>query len=200
ARDVKDAIVGHDDNKVNTTTYTTPAINTSSYTTPTYEKTTVTSTTSTPSRPLTEKITAPVVGAASAVGAAAAGTAAYVGDKARDVKDAIVGHGDNNYNNNNNLYTSTTSTTSYNDIRATSPIPSAYKGPIPKAGPGEEIVWVKTVTTTEYHDTDKGLDTHGDVVETHQDILDPNRFQVEHDNVITYVNDGHGGKIEKKST
>ncbi|KAF9369323.1 hypothetical protein CPC16_004601 [Podila verticillata] len=81
---------------------------------------------------------------------------------------------------------------------ATPVIPASYKGPIPKAGPGEEVVWVKTTTTTDYYDTDKGPDTSGDVVESHQDVLDPNSFQTEHDNVTKYVNDGHGGQRPQK--
>ncbi|OAQ23859.1 hypothetical protein K457DRAFT_159089 [Linnemannia elongata AG-77] len=33
-----------------------------------------------------------------------------------------------------------------------SAIPEAYSGPLPKVQPGEEVVWVKTVTTTDFYD------------------------------------------------
>ncbi|KAG0040003.1 hypothetical protein BGZ82_005815 [Podila clonocystis] len=220
--------------------YTTPGINASSYSTPTVEKTNVTTTG--PSRPMTEKITAPVAGAAATVGAAAAGTAAYMGSKAKDAKDASTGTGSaynsSSYTTTTPLTTPTVSSysthptpmntsshtttsgsipapapTSYSETTTTSSsgvnamqvqsdkiadkiaIPAAYKGPIPKAGPGEEVVWVKTTTTTDYYDTDKGVDNNGDVVETHRNVLDPNSFQTEHDNVMTYVNDGHGARL-----
>ncbi|KAG0018056.1 hypothetical protein BGZ81_010409 [Podila clonocystis] len=258
-KDAKDAIVGSGNNLTHgnqhaattsytapaakTSSYTTPGINASSYSTPTVERTNVATTG--PSRPITEKITAPVAGAAATVGAAAAGTAAYMGSKVKGAKDAAAGTG-NAYN--SSSYTTTTplttptvssysthttpmntssNTTTSGSIPAQAPtsyskttttsssgvnpmqvhsdkivdktaIPAAYKGPIPKAGPGEEVVWVKTTTTTDYYDTDKGVDKNGDVVETHQNVLDPNSFQTEHDNVTTYVSDGHGGKVPQK--
>jgi len=42
----------------------------------------------------------------------------------------------------------TTSTTT------TTEAPDNYSGPIPHTGPGEEVVWMKTVTTTTYYDDD----------------------------------------------
>lgn len=214
---------------VNSSSYTTPGISTASYSTPTVEKTTMGSTT--PSHPMTGKITVPVAGAT------AVGTAAYMGNKAKDAKDSVTGTGNTH---DNSSYTTTTPSitpavssysthptpmnasshttgaipapapTSYSKTTNTTSssgatpvqvqsadkiaIPTSYKGPIPKAGPGEEVVWIKTTTTTDYYDTDKLVDTNGDVVETHQNVLDPNSFQTEHDNVTTYVNDGHGGQ------
>ncbi|KAF9554788.1 hypothetical protein BGW38_009290, partial [Lunasporangiospora selenospora] len=39
-------------------------------------------------------------------------------------------------------------------------IPTDYSGPIPKVQPGEEIVWIKTITTTQYFDDNKGGSSH----------------------------------------
>ncbi|KAG0099331.1 hypothetical protein BGZ93_008045 [Podila epicladia] len=206
-KDAKDTAVGSSNNlthgqRTTTTSYTTPAAN-ASYSAPAIEKTPVTTA---HSRPLTEKITAPVVGAA------AAGTAAYMGNKAKDAKDTATSGNAHN----SSSYTTTTTTgtpapTAYSKTTSSSgaapvlaksadkiAIPASYKGPIPTAGPGEQVVWVKTTTTTDYYDTDKGEDKNGDVVETHQNVLNPNSFQTEHDNVTTYVNDGHGGKHLQK--
>ncbi|KAF9325424.1 hypothetical protein BG006_011096 [Podila minutissima] len=227
AKDTKGAFV----DSTNTSTYSsksvtpaphsTPVINTTSTyapatTLPAVERTTAktTGTTTDPSRPLTKKVTAPMTGAAATVGAATAGTAAYMSNKAKDTMDAATSgnaHNSSSYKTTTTTgttpapttYSKTTPTTITSSLGTTPvqvksadkiAIPASYKGPIPKAGPGEEVVWVKTTTTTDYYDTDKGVDTNGDVVETRQNVLDPNSFQTEHNNVTTYVNDGHGGK------
>ncbi|KFH65902.1 hypothetical protein MVEG_08005 [Podila verticillata NRRL 6337] len=218
-----------------TSAHTTPAVNsTGAYSAPAVEKTTMTPIG--PLRPPTDKTTAPALGASSAVGAATAGTAAYMGSKARDSKEGATGTTPASAYNASSYPTTTTATTPAVSSYSTKPpvntssayttatsgapapatgtypkvtttpsssgetpvIPASYKGPIPKAGPGEEVVWVKTTTTTDYYDTDKGPDTSGDVVESHQDVLDPNSFQTEHDNVTKYINDGHGGQRPQK--
>ncbi|KAF9275389.1 hypothetical protein BGZ74_004038, partial [Mortierella antarctica] len=216
AKDAKDAVVDssntstYSSKSVPPTPYSTPVVNTTSTyapatTLPAVERTTAktTSTTTDLSRPLTTKITAPVTGAAATVGAATAGTAAYMSNKAKDTMDAATGG--NAHNGSSYITTTTTGTTpaptTYSKTTPTTAtsslgttpmqvksadkiaIPASYKGPIPKAGPGEEVVWVKTTTTTDYYDTAKRVDTNGDVVETHQNVLDPNSFQTEHDNV-----------------
>ncbi|KAF9286372.1 hypothetical protein BGZ74_001295, partial [Mortierella antarctica] len=50
-------------------------------------------------------------------------------------------------------------------------IPATYKGPIPTVNPGEEVIWVKTVTTTDFYDDEAAgiVDRNGDVVSTQQD-------------------------------
>ncbi|KAF9100600.1 hypothetical protein BGX29_006416 [Mortierella sp. GBA35] len=43
--------------------------------------------------------------------------------------------------------------------KITAAIPESYHGPIPELKPGEEIVWVKTITTTDYYDDGNGNGT-----------------------------------------
>ncbi|KAG0232177.1 hypothetical protein BGW41_001935 [Actinomortierella wolfii] len=49
---------------------------------------------------------------------------------------------------------------------ATLSAPDNYQGPIPQAGPGEEVVWIKTTTTTIYNDDNAYQD------DTNQDGMD----------------------------
>ncbi|KAG0012198.1 hypothetical protein BGZ82_002694, partial [Podila clonocystis] len=57
-------------------------------------------------------------------------------------------------------------------------IPATYKGPIPTVNQGEEVIWVKTVTTTDFYDDEAAgiVDRNGDVVSTQQDVLAPNAY------------------------
>ncbi|KAF8924460.1 hypothetical protein BGZ47_004001, partial [Haplosporangium gracile] len=66
-------------------------------------------------------------------------------------------------------------------------IPASYHGSIPKTGPDEEVVWVKTVTTTDYYDdgTPKG---RADVVDRHQEAIDPKSYATVKDNQTVYNN------------
>ncbi|KAG9071451.1 hypothetical protein KI688_005663 [Linnemannia hyalina] len=77
-------------------------------------------------------------------------------------------------------------------------IPASYHGSIPQAGPGEEVVWVKTVTTTDYYDdgTPKG---RADVVDRHQEAIDPRAYATVKDGEKVYDNnDQHMHQQEHK--
>ncbi|KAF9134037.1 hypothetical protein BGW39_008256 [Mortierella sp. 14UC] len=162
-----------------------------------------------------DKSTAPAVGAASAMGAAATGTAAYLGNRPSETNDS-------NKNNVNNLTSSSSSnpTSSYsthpniaptthnsapmtttpthptsantaNEIssadRTAAAMPASYHGSVPQVGPGEEVVWVKNVTTTDYYDD--GTSTgRGEVVDRHQGVIDPNSYSTVKDNQAVYNN------------
>ncbi|KAG0361084.1 hypothetical protein BGX24_005432 [Mortierella sp. AD032] len=198
-----------------------------------------------------DKNTAPVIGAASTVGAAAAGTAAYMGHKASEAKDSVKGtvhnmttpsnnnttssYSTSNTNNNmaptSDAYKSTTTSTTRDNsaapIAAASAIPSSrttttghtpsantlnelntadriaaaipasYHGTIPQVGPGEEVVWVKTVTTTDYYDD--GTSTgRADVVDRHQEAIDPTSFSTVKDNQTVYKNDEQHQKHQEQ--
>ncbi|KAG0282769.1 hypothetical protein BGZ96_000136 [Linnemannia gamsii] len=194
------------------------------------------------SRPMTEKSTAPLVGA-SAVGAAAAGTAAYLGNRASETKNTthdmstpsntstsynptntntLTSSSYNPANTNINTHTSSsypsstttapimaaaslpkmatnTSTTQQHlpsttasEMEATDTtaggIPASYHGTVPKAGPGEEVKWVKTVTTTDYYDD--GTSTgRADVVDRHQEAIDPSAYATVKDGQTVYNSD-----------
>lgn len=212
------------------------------------------------SRPMTEKFSAPAVGAASALGGTAAGTAAYPGNKATDSKSSAKDpahsmftpssnntHTTTSYNPTNTssynapntaptsyttpsnttipAYEKTTTTKTYPSSTATSSapiiaaasaphmsntsadttthhssatpnelkaahtiaagIPASYHGSVPQAGPGEEVVWVKTVTTTDYYDD--GTPTgRADVVDRHQEAIDPSAYATVKDGEKVY--------------
>ncbi|KAF9920117.1 hypothetical protein FBU30_010106 [Linnemannia zychae] len=53
--------------------------------------------------------------------------------------------------------------------------PAAYRGSIPQCGPGEEVVWVKTITTTDYYD-DGTPAGRADVVDRRQETINPRDF------------------------
>ncbi|OAQ24925.1 hypothetical protein K457DRAFT_35450 [Linnemannia elongata AG-77] len=215
------------------------------------------------SRPMTEKSSAPVAGTASVLGAAAVGTGAYLGNKPMDSKNSVNDSAHTmstpsantqtttSYNPTNtssynapntaptsyttssnttipayekttttNTYPSTTSTASApvmaatsaphmshtgvnttnpnqpssatpNDLKAAdtiaAAIPASYHGSVPQVGPGEEVVWVKTVTTTDYYDdgTPKG---RADVVDRHQEAIDPRSYSTVKDGEKVYDN------------
>ncbi|KAF9122738.1 hypothetical protein BG015_005476 [Linnemannia schmuckeri] len=66
-------------------------------------------------------------------------------------------------------------------------IPASYHGSVPKAGPGEEVVWVKTVTTTDYYDD--GTSTgRADVVDRHQEPIDPKSYATVKEGQTVYNN------------
>ncbi|KAK5823489.1 hypothetical protein F5H01DRAFT_334584 [Linnemannia elongata] len=212
---------------------------------------------------MTEKSSAPVAGTASAFGAAAVGTGAYLGNKPMDSKNSVNDsahtmstpsantHTTTSYNPTNtssynapntaptsyttssnttipayekttttNTYPSTTSTASapimaatsaphmsHTGVNTTNPnqlssatpnelkaadtiaaaIPASYHGSVPQVGPGEEVVWVKTVTTTDYYDdgTPKG---RADVVDRHQEAIDPRTYSTVKDGEKVYDN------------
>ncbi|KAG0033836.1 hypothetical protein BGZ81_007166 [Podila clonocystis] len=69
-------------------------------------------------------------------------------------------------------------------------IPATYKGPIPTVNQGEEVIWVKTVTTTDFYDDEAAgiVDRNGDVVSTQQDVLAPNASATVKDGSTTYTN------------
>ncbi|KAF9960052.1 hypothetical protein BGZ70_008695 [Mortierella alpina] len=178
--------LGHDNNlhtssvaPVNTTTHVTPS---------------TTSTTAPQSN-----MSAGKLGAASALSAAAAGTAAYATHKPSAPSHTMNTSNTTGYNNSINTNTNT-NTAGYNNTinthnstlntpattstkigaddisvadKIAAAIPSSFHGTVPRAGPGEEVVWVKTVTTTEYYDTKDAKDTVGNVVETRQDDVHP---------------------------
>ncbi|KAF9131294.1 hypothetical protein BGX30_013145 [Mortierella sp. GBA39] len=78
-------------------------------------------------------------------------------------------------------------------------IPASYHGSIPQAGPGEEVVWVKTVTTTDYYDD--GTPTgRADVVDRHQEAIDPRAYATVKDGEKVYDNndDQHMHQQEHK--
>ncbi|CAO3563898.1 unnamed protein product [Mortierella alpina] len=141
------------------------------------------------------------MGTASALGTAAAGTAAYAANQSSAPNHTMNTSNDTSYN--NTLYANTnTNTAGYNNTinthnstlsapatastkigaddivaadKIAAAIPSSFHGTVPKAGPGEEVVWVKTVTTTDYYDTKNAQDTVGNVVETRQEDVHPSR-------------------------
>ncbi|KAF9980932.1 hypothetical protein BGZ75_007809 [Mortierella antarctica] len=135
-------------------------------------------------------ISAGNLGTASALGAAAAGTAAYATHQpsapshtmntSNNTTNNTTGY--NNTSNTNHAVLNTPATASTKmgaeDItvadKIASAIPTSFHGTVPKAGPGEEVVWVKTVTTTDYYDTMNAQDTVGNVVETRQDAVNVN--------------------------
>ncbi|KAG0069685.1 hypothetical protein BGZ92_004627, partial [Podila epicladia] len=63
-------------------------------------------------------------------------------------------------------------------------------GPIPTVNPGEEVIWVKTVTTTDFYDDEAAgiVDRNGDVVSTQQDVLTPNVYATAQEGTTTYKN------------
>ncbi|KAG0331230.1 hypothetical protein BG000_011100 [Podila horticola] len=69
-------------------------------------------------------------------------------------------------------------------------IPATYKGPIPTVNPGEEVIWVKTITTTDFYDDETAgiLDRNGDVVSAQQNVLTPNEYATARDGTTTYTN------------
>ncbi|KAF9547782.1 hypothetical protein EC957_007728 [Mortierella hygrophila] len=83
------------------------------------------------------------------------------------------------------------------DITAAA-IPASYHGSVPQAGPGEEVVWVKTVTTTDYYDD--GTSTgRADVVDRHQEPIDPRAYATVKDAEKVYDNnDQHMHQQEHK--
>ncbi|KAF9576120.1 hypothetical protein EC968_000188 [Mortierella alpina] len=108
------------------------------------------------------------VGTASALGAATAATAAH---DAHSPSAPNYVHGHNNTMNTHNANLSTPATAS-NKLGAdeiavadkiAAAIPTSFHGTVPKAGPGEEVVWVKTVTTTDYYDSKNAQDTEAGV-------------------------------------
>ncbi|KAG9320159.1 hypothetical protein KVV02_004296, partial [Mortierella alpina] len=136
-------------------------------------------------------ISAGNLGTASALGAAAvASTAAYATHQpsapshtmntSNNTTNNTTGY--NNTSNTNHAVLNTPGTASKKmgaeDItvadKIASAIPTSFHGTVPKAGPGEEVVWVKTVTTTDYYDTMNAQDTVGNVVETRQDAVNVN--------------------------
>ncbi|KAF9122737.1 hypothetical protein BGX30_001810 [Mortierella sp. GBA39] len=48
--------------------------------------------------------------------------------------------------------------------KTASAVPESYSGPVPQVHPGEEVVWVKTVTTTDFYDDKSPLAPPGTVV------------------------------------
>lgn len=69
-------------------------------------------------------------------------------------------------------------------------IPATYKGPIPVVNPGEKVIWVKTITTTDFYDDEAAgvIDRNGDVVSTQQNVLTPNAYATARDGTTTYTN------------
>ncbi|KAG0054052.1 hypothetical protein BGZ83_012041 [Gryganskiella cystojenkinii] len=203
------------DSNLNCTTYHTPQTNT------TYQTPQAYGTTSTPyttpsvntasTKPMTENIAVPIVGAA------AAGTAAYMGSRASATKDTVTSSipSTASYQTTSNQYPSTgpvnvlgnkttaTRATTGHEIasadRIAAAIPSAYQGPIPTTGPGEEIVWVKTVTTTDIYDDDTttGTKGHADVIETHREPLNPSSYGSAKNNETVYSNNRQQGNLSQ---
>ncbi|KAG0200723.1 hypothetical protein BGX28_006292 [Mortierella sp. GBA30] len=121
--------------------------------------------------PLTHETTTPTttggsnVGTAAALEAAAAAHAAYAGHMATPA--TMTSSYDANTPQSNLAGMSTkpgVSVISSADQISATPA-STYHGDVPKAGPGEEVVWVKTVTTTDYYDPGNARESVGDVVE-----------------------------------
>ncbi|KAF9425031.1 hypothetical protein BGZ94_007891, partial [Podila epigama] len=79
--------------------------------------------------------------------------------------------------------------------RIAAAIPATYHGPIPTVAPGEEVIWVKTITTTDFYDdeADGVVDRNGDVVSTHQTVLPPNAYATAQNGSVTYVNNNASG-------
>ncbi|KAG0246509.1 hypothetical protein BG011_002409 [Mortierella polycephala] len=65
-------------------------------------------------------------------------------------------------------------------------IPPTYKGPLPQVKPGEEIVWMKTITTTEYFD-----DNGGDTART--DVMGESTMNNNINNSANYQQSAHDG-------
>lgn len=180
------------------------------------------------SGPMTEKATGPGIGAAAAVGAAAAGTAAYLGNKDSDAKNTTkettkeTTHTMSTPSNNHTSTTYPSNTTTAtapimaagsvpqmtinttksqhqqhdpsataNEIKTAdniaAAIPASYHGAVPKVRPDEEVVWVKTVTKTDYYDD--GTPTgRADVVDRHQEAIDPSTYSTVKDGQVVYNN------------
>ncbi|KAF9957913.1 hypothetical protein BGZ72_001197 [Mortierella alpina] len=178
ARDMSSKDTFAKDNNLHTSSIP-PATTTSTYATPSATTTTTAPTTNT---------SADKLGTTSALGAAAAGTAAYATHKPsapshtmNTTNPAANTAGYNNTINTNNPISrapvSTSTKAGPDEVMAAdkiaAAIPTSFHGNVPRAGPGEEVVWVKTVTTTDYYDTKDAQDTVGDVVETRQDTVHP---------------------------
>ncbi|KAF9951050.1 hypothetical protein BGZ72_007331 [Mortierella alpina] len=74
------------------------------------------------------------------------------------------------------------------DIRSDVATPADYHGQMPQVKPGEEVVWVKKITTTNYYDGEENVDENGGViVDSNRDLADS------HANVNT-SNTDYGGK------
>jgi len=66
--------------------------------------------------------------------------------------------------------------------------PADYHGQMPQVKPGEEVMWVKKITTTDYYDGDENADQHGGVIE------DPNRDRADYHANVNTSNTDYGNK------
>ncbi|KAF9278937.1 hypothetical protein BGZ68_008229 [Mortierella alpina] len=73
------------------------------------------------------------------------------------------------------------------DIGSNAAPPTDYHGQMPQAKPGEEVVWVKKITTTDYYD-DENLDEPTGVIE------DSNRDRADYHANVNTSNTDYGGK------
>ncbi|KAG0348080.1 hypothetical protein BG004_006135 [Podila humilis] len=116
-----------------------------------------------------------------------------------------------NNNKDNNMSSSLTTTGDHKlpaakveSDRIAAAMPDTYKGPLPVAHPGEEVIWVKTITTTNYYDDEATgvMDRNGDVISTQQNVLTPNDYANAHDTTTTLTpnkntNGNNNGRVEE---
>ncbi|KAF9560385.1 hypothetical protein EC968_006228 [Mortierella alpina] len=129
--------------------------------------------------------TAPVA----AAGLTGAGTAATLGAQRSSVNADPTAYRENVRSGNSHAGLGTQHLT---DMGSTVAAPADYQGQVPQVKPGEEVVWVKKITTTDYYDGDENVDEHGGVTG------DFNRDSADyHANVNTsntdYGGNQHGG-------
>ncbi|CAO3568054.1 unnamed protein product [Mortierella alpina] len=66
--------------------------------------------------------------------------------------------------------------------------PADYHGPMPQVKPGEEVLWVKKITTTDYYDGDENTGEYGGA------IKDSNRDRTDYHTNVNTSNTDYGGK------
>ncbi|KAF9984125.1 hypothetical protein BGZ75_004293 [Mortierella antarctica] len=134
--------------------------------------------------------TAPV--AAAGLTGAAAGTAAALGAHRSSATTSTANAGSTAYG--ENVQTGSlnsdlgTRTQHLTDTSSNAATPADYHGQMPQVKPGEEVVWVKKITTTDYYDGDENVDEHGGVID------DSNRDMADYHANVNTSNTDYGGR------
>ncbi|KAF9952930.1 hypothetical protein BGZ70_000427 [Mortierella alpina] len=129
--------------------------------------------------------TAPV--AAAGLTGAAAGTAASLGAHQSSAAAGPTAYRDNVQPGNLNSGLGTRSQ-HLTDTSSNVAPPADYHGQVPQVKPGEEVLWVKKITTTDYYDGDENANERGGVIE------DSNRDMAGHHANVNTSNTDYGSK------